>query len=53
MTCLDQGGALGVDGAAGAYDTGSREYNANMSRIRQLRDIIAQHNQDLKYTSRA
>ena len=32
---------------------GSREYNANMSRIRQLRDIIAQHNQDLKYTSRA
>ncbi len=32
---------------------GSREYNANMSRIRQLRDIIAQHNTDLKYTSRA
>jgi hypothetical protein len=24
-----------------------------MSRIRQLRDIIAQHNTDLKYTSRA
>ncbi|HOU97031.1 MAG TPA: hypothetical protein PLN06_10505 [Bacteroidales bacterium] len=32
---------------------GSREYNANMSRIRQLRDIIAQHNTDLKYTSLA
>ena len=32
---------------------GSREYNANMGKIRQLRDIIAQHNQDLKYTSRA
>lgn len=32
---------------------GSREYNANMSRIRQLREIISRHNQDLKYTSRA
>lgn len=32
---------------------GSRDYNTNMSRIRQLRDIIAQHNQDLKYSSRA
>jgi TP901 family phage tail tape measure protein len=31
---------------------GSAEYNANMARIRELRGIISQHNQDLKYTSR-